>query len=75
MPRDMSEDEIGKHIAGLLRKGNREQYDELQKLVVGALQTGERYYGDMIMSVVWELLPKRAQKKIAVRGKPAMHVR
>jgi hypothetical protein len=62
----------GEQVAALLRGGSRAQYDEVQQFVLNALRRGERIDGEMIMEIIWSLLPKTAQKKISAGKKPAI---
>ncbi len=61
------DDDWGKSVAKLLREGGREQYEETQKFVLQSLWSGDRVCGDIIMQVIWALLPEDAQEKIARR--------
>ena len=58
--RSCREDDFGERVAALLRAGSWEQYNEVQKFVLQSLTTGDRVCGDMIMDVIWSLLPKTA---------------
>lgn len=68
MRADNSDDSVGEQVADLLRAGSREQYDEVQKFVVEAMRTSDRFYGDLIMDSIWQLLAKTAQNKIGVEN-------
>ncbi len=52
-----------------MRAGSRKDYDLVQMLVVRALKTQEWVFGDMIMRIIWALLPDEAQGKISQRKK------
>ena len=51
-------------MARELRSGSRECYDKVQDLVLRAMRTQDWIYGDMVMRIIWALLPDDAQEKI-----------
>jgi hypothetical protein len=57
------ESELGAAVAARLKSGSRKDYDLVQTLVVRAQKTQEWVFGDMIMRIIWALLP--AQDAIA----------
>ncbi len=59
------ESELGAAVAARLRSGSRKDYDLVQMLVVRAQKTQEWVFGDMIMRIIWALLPDDAQEAIA----------
>ena len=61
----MSNEELGAAVAARLRSGSRKDYDLVQMLVVRAQMTQEWIFGDMIMRIIWALLPDEAQDAIA----------
>ncbi len=63
--------EMGEAVAAKLRAGDRECYDKMQMLVTNALKTQNWVYGDMIMRIVWALLPGEAQEKISTSSSVA----
>jgi len=61
----MSDEELGAAVAARLKSGSRKDYDLVQMLVVRAQKTQEWVFGDMIMRIIWALLPDEAQDAIA----------
>ena len=61
--------EMGEHVAARLRSGSKTDYDLVQALVLRAQKTQNWVYGDMIMRIIWALLPDEAQGKISQRKK------
>jgi hypothetical protein len=57
--------EFGERVAERLRAGDAEEYLLVQELVVRALKTQSWVHGDMIMRIIWALLPEEAQSAIA----------
>jgi hypothetical protein len=62
-----SERDFGAAIAARLNAGSRDDYELVQHLVVRAQKTQNWVYGDMLMQIVWSLLPTDAQDEIAAR--------
>jgi hypothetical protein len=54
--------ELGRAVAARLKNGSRRDYDLVQMLVIRAQKTQEWVFGDMIMRIVWALLPDEAQE-------------
>ncbi|KAB2943485.1 MAG: hypothetical protein K8F92_13885 [Hyphomicrobium sp.] len=67
MRSDSDDKRLGQQVGGRLRAGSREQYEEVHRFVVESLKTGDEISGDMLMEIIWSLLPKPAQKKIGQR--------
>lgn len=59
------ESELGAAVAARHQNGSRKDYDLVQMLVVRAQKTQERVFGDMIMRIIWALLPDEAQAAIS----------
>jgi hypothetical protein len=59
------EKDFGANVAARLKAGSRDDYELVQKLVVRAQKTQNWTYGDMLMQIVWALLPGDAQDSIA----------
>jgi hypothetical protein len=56
--------DFGDRVAARLRGGSGDDYELLQDLVVRAQKTQDWVYGDMVMRIIWALLPEEAQNKI-----------
>ena len=57
--------DFGERVALRLRSGSPDAYHLVQELVARALKTQSWTYGDMIMRIIWALLPDDAQDAIA----------
>jgi hypothetical protein len=57
-------DEFGDRVATLLRQGSGKHYDEVRAFVLDALRSGDPVRAEMIIEIIWSLLPKKAQSKI-----------
>jgi hypothetical protein len=57
-------DEFGDRIATLLRQGSGKQYDEVRAFVLDALHSADPIRAEMVIEIIWSLLPKRAQSRI-----------
>jgi hypothetical protein len=57
--------DFGEGVANRLRSGSRDDYVLVQELVARAMKTQSWTYGDMIMGIMWALLPEEAQNAIA----------
>jgi hypothetical protein len=55
---------MGEGIAYDLLRGDADMYQKVQGLVITAQQTGNWYYGDLVMRVIWALLPEEARRSI-----------
>ena len=62
--------EFGETVASRLKEGSREDYEKVQLFLRHAVERQEWLYGDMIMRIIWALLPAEAQKKISKRVEP-----
>lgn len=69
MGEEHEDSEMGEHVAARLRSGSTADYELVQSLVVRALKTQNWVYGNMIMRIIWALLPDEAQGKISQRKK------
>jgi hypothetical protein len=56
--------EFGETVAARLKEGSREEYEKVQVFLRHAVERQEWLYGDMIMRIIWALLPAEAQQKI-----------
>ncbi|KAB2938006.1 MAG: hypothetical protein K8F92_15590 [Hyphomicrobium sp.] len=61
------ESDFGAAVAARLKAGSRNDYELVQRLVVRAQKTQNWVYGDMLMRIVWALLPDEAQDGIAAQ--------
>lgn len=61
------ERDFGADVAARLKAGSRQDYELVQMLVLRAQKTQQWRYGDMLMQIVWALLPDDAQEKIAAQ--------
>jgi len=59
------DEEIGEIVAARLKEGSRVEYEKLQNFVRMAVERQEWLYADMIMRIVWALLPVEAREKIS----------
>lgn len=59
------ESDFGTGVAARLKSGSRNDYELVQRLVVRAQKTQNWVYGDMLMRIIWALLPDEAQDRIA----------
>jgi hypothetical protein len=57
--------EFGEAVAARLKEGSREEYEKVQLFLRHAVERQEWLYGDMIMRIIWALLPPEAQNKIS----------
>jgi hypothetical protein len=57
--------EFGETVASRLKEGSREEYEKVQLFLRRAVERQEWLYGDMIMRIIWALLPAEAQKGIS----------
>ncbi len=65
MGEEHEDSEMGEHVAARLRSGSTTDYELVQSLVTRAQKTQNWVYGDMIMRIIWALLPPEAREKIA----------
>lgn len=63
--------EFGETIAARLKEGSREEYEKVQLFLRNAVERQEWLYGDMVMRIIWALLPPEAQQKISKGFEPA----